>query len=559
MVTLVLTSLFGGVLEALFLVVATRIAFSVTEGDQQVGLVAGRSVTMSSAISLSAALVVVRVGFAAAASWQSARMGSVVIADLRGRLGRAFLRSTWAVQHGERSGRLQELLTSFSQRGADLLHSVMQSVTAGSILLALLASAFLVDPLASLALIVAIGLLAIALRPLRVTVRREARSAAATGMDFATSLSEVSQLGMEAHVFNVQPQIESRVTRLIAMNEAATRRLNFVSDMVSVLYSGVVYLALIGGLVAVASIGEASIASVGGVMLVMLRSLTYGSALQAHTAAINSALPFIDSLHQELDRFEAARLVDHGLPIGRIGCLSVANVNFEYTKGVAVLRSIDLRIEPREVVGVVGPSGSGKSTLVQLLLALRDPTEGAVLSDGRDIRTLSKAEWARLVTFVPQQAHLIAGTISDNIRFLRDNVTQADIEHAAKLANLHDDVTRFAKGYEHQVGEQGSHLSGGQQQRLIIARALVEDPDVLILDEPTSALDVRSEHLIRRTLHDLRDRMTILIIAHRLSTLSICDRIMVIQDGELKGFDTPENLERSSDFYREALELSGLR
>ena len=109
------------------------------------------------------------------------------------------------------------------------------------------------------------------------------------------------------------------------------------------------------------------------------------------------------------------------------------------------------------------------------------------------------------------------------------------------------------------VGEAGGHLSGGQQQRLTIARALVEDPDVLILDEPTSALDVRSEHLIRTTLLGLKDRMTVIVIAHRLSTLEICDRIMVIQDGRLRGFDTPANLERDNEFYREALRLSGMR
>ena len=208
---------------------------------------------------------------------------------------------------------------------------------------------------------------------------------------------------------------------------------------------------------------------------------------------------------------------------------------------------------------MVGPSGSGKSTLVQLLLALRPPTSGRVLAGGRDVRELSRSEWVRKVTFVPQQAHLIAGTVSDNIRFMRDDVSQEQIEAAAHFANLHSDVMGFAEGYERQVGEGGSHLSGGQQQRLIIARALVEDPDLLILDEPTSALDVRSEQLIRQTLNELRERMTIIIIAHRLSTLDVCDRIMVIQDGELRGFDTPQRLEMSSDFYREALLLSGLR
>ena len=294
-------------------------------------------------------------------------------------------------------------------------------------------------------------------------------------------------------------------------------------------------------------------------MLVMLRSLSYGQALQGSIATVHASLPFVDSLHAELARYDVARVVDHGAPIGQVGELRLAGVSFEYSDEQPVLRGIDLEIEPHEIVGVVGPSGSGKSTLVQLLLALRDPTEGAVLAADRDVRSLSRTEWARLVTFVPQQAHLIAGTVADNVRFLRTDVTQEQVEEACKLANLHDDVLAFADGYDRPVGERGSHLSGGQQQRLIIARALVENPDVLILDEPTSSLDVRSEHLIRQTLDRLRARMTIIIIAHRLSTLDICDRIMVIQDGELRGFDTPEQLAVTSDFYREALLLSGLR
>ena len=133
------------------------------------------------------------------------------------------------------------------------------------------------------------------------------------------------------------------------------------------------------------------------------------------------------------------------------------------------------------------------------------------------------------------------------------------MERAARLAHLHDDIAGFPEGYERQVGEHGGHLSGGQQQRLCIARALVEAPDVLILDEPTSALDVRSEHLIRSTLLGLRAQMTIIVIAHRLSTLDICDRIMVIQAGQLRGFDAPKRLEETSEFYREALRLSRLR
>jgi ABC-type multidrug transport system fused ATPase/permease subunit len=252
-------------------------------------------------------------------------------------------------------------------------------------------------------------------------------------------------------------------------------------------------------------------------------------------------------------------VLDQGGSIGNVGALQLDGVSFEYQDGHPVLRDIDAVIDPGEVVGLIGPSGSGKSTLVQLLLGLREPTVGTVCANGRDIHSLSKTEWARKVTFVPQESHLVAGTVADNIRFFRDGITQDQIEQASRLANLHDDIAQWPEGYDRQVGERGSHLSGGQQQRLIIARALVEDPDVFILDEPTSSLDVRSEHLIRTTLDTLRSHMTIVIIAHRLSTLDICDRIMVLIDGELKAFDTPEHLEETNDFYREALVISGMR
>ena len=553
------TSLVGGFLEAVFLVVVTRAAFAITDGDDRLQVFGGRSLAMSAAIVLALAIVVTRVGFAVTSAWQSAHLGTAVTADLRLRLGGAFLRSTWTQQHGQRSGRLQELLTTFSQRGSELVSSAMQAITSGFSLAALLLTAVVVDPRASLIVVAVVGVLGLVLRPVRSAVRRQAAVASSTGMEFATSLNEISQLGMEMHVFNVQPQTEVRLSQLVGNNAVATEKLTFLRSMVPAIYTGLAYVALVGALAVVATIDSANLTSVGAVMLVMLRSLTYGQTLQTSSATIHATKPFLEQFQSELARFEEARLVDSGRPVGKVGPLTLEGVAFEYEMDTPVLHSIDLVIDEREVVGVVGPSGSGKSTLVQLLLALRDPTSGAVLADGRDVRDFSRSEWARKVTFVPQQAHLIAGTVSDNIRFLRDSVTQEQIEQASRLANLHDDVAGFAEGYERQVGEQGSHLSGGQQQRLIIARALVENPDVLILDEPTSALDVRSEHLIRQTLNTLRERMTIIIVAHRLSTLEICDRIMVIQAGELKGFDTPENLEKTNDFYREALVLSGMR
>ena len=196
---------------------------------------------------------------------------------------------------------------------------------------------------------------------------------------------------------------------------------------------------------------------------------------------------------------------------------------------------------------------------MQLLLRLREPTTGRILSDAREVHEISLDSWYQHLSFVPQDARLLPGSVRDNIRFYREDADDAAIERAAKLAHIHDDITGWPRGYDTPVGERGGQLSGGQRQRLCIARALVEDPDVIVLDEPTSALDVKSESLMRETMAGLAPRDTIFVIAHRLSTLSICDRIMVILDGELQGFDEPDKLEASNPFYREALRLSGIR
>ena len=553
------TSISGGLVEALFLVIVTRLAFSIADQEDTVGLVAGAEVTTGAATRLVVVLVILRLCLAVATTWQTSRLNASVSAGIRRDLAHAFMKASWAAQHGDRTGRLQELLTTFAQRGSELLAAVLATITSGFSLAALLGSAIAVDPLGSIVVIGSVAVIGSILRPLRSAVKRQAHRSAQAGMEFATGLSETSQLGMEMHVFNVQPQATNRIDELIDRTEVMSRRLGFRRNLVTVVYTGIAYLALVGALAVVAAIDSAELTSIGAVMLIMLRSLSYGQALQNASATISATAPFVGSLDEELSHYRAAQLIDHGQPIRWIGPLHLSDVSFEYETGSPVLQQVEATIDPGEVIGVIGPSGSGKSTLVQLLLGLRDPTSGVVLADGRDIRVLSRTEWARKVTFVPQEAHLIAGTIADNIRFMRDGVSLDDIEQAARMANLHADVAAMPEGYDRQVGERGSHLSGGQQQRLIIARALVERPDVLILDEPTSSLDVRSEHLIRQTLDGLREHMTIIIIAHRLSTLDSCDRLMVIADGELVGFDTPDNLEKDNDFYREALTLSGLR
>lgn len=553
------SALVGGLLEAAFLVLMTRAAFAISDGNAELEVVGGRTIGLTAAVMAGLVLVVVRVAFGVLTSWQSARLTSSVIAENRSALALGFLSASWKTQHSERTGQLQELLTTFSQQAITLISGLTTGTSSLFSLLALLAIAVAVDPPSALVTIVVVGVLGSLLRPIRASVRRRGRRSAEVGMHFATSLSEVSQLGLEMHVFQVQRQTGERVLALIGETAEAERRLSFARGLVPTIYTGLAYSALVGALGAVALVRGASLVALGSVILLMLRSLSYGQSLQSAQAGMSSSLPYLERLKHQLDIYDAGRPHEGRAVIEHVGRLDLRNVTFSYGPGRPVLRDLSFHIAGREVVGIVGPSGSGKSTLVQLLLGLRDPDSGEILASGRPIRSVSKETWARLVTFVPQAAHLVAGTIYDNIVFYRDGVTDEMVRSAATLANLTEEIEQMPGGFNRQVGERGGHLSGGQQQRLCIARALVESPDVLILDEPTSALDAKSEYIIRETLAELSARMTVIVIAHRLSTLDICDRILVLQDGVLMGFDTPENLATTNDFYIESLRLSGLQ
>ncbi|MEY4173394.1 MAG: hypothetical protein RI900_559 [Actinomycetota bacterium] len=556
--TLVGANVVGGLLEACFLIVVTRLAFAVTDGRDRFGVLAGWEVALPQGILLAAGLVALRFVFTILSAKQSSHLTVEVSLDARVRLMTAYLSATWESQSGDRLGRLQELLTTFTQRVSDTVQWATSWLAASLNLMALLVTAVAVDPVASLAVILGVGVLSFALRPIRSGLRRQAAKTLTSGMRYATLTSEYSQAAVDLHVFHVQKAVEDHLRREATEASRQNERLAYLRTLNPGAYSALAYVALLGALWAASSVKVVALTSVGPVMLVMLRSLSYGQAMQMSGGALQSTFPFVEALDREMEHLAANQVVDGGEPIGSLGALSFEDVGYAYADGVPVLTGLDFTLQPGEIVGVVGPSGSGKSTMVQLMLGLRSPTVGRVTANGRDIAGLAREEWARKVTFVPQQAHLIAGTVADNIRFLRPGVSDADVEAAARLANLHGDVSGWSEGYQRFVGEAGSHLSGGQQQRLVIARALVERPELMVLDEPTSALDAESEFLVRESLQQLRGRVAVVIIAHRLTTLDMCDRIMVLHGGVIQAFDSPAALARDNEFYQRVLRLSSL-
>ncbi len=237
-------------------------------------------------------------------------------------------------------------------------------------------------------------------------------------------------------------------------------------------------------------------------------------------------------------------------PLGRVsGALSFEGVHFGYSRGEPVLNGLTLSVRAGETVAIVGPSGAGKSTLFNLLLRLYDPQAGRVTLDGRDIRALRLADLRAAMALVEQDPALFDDTIAANIALGRPGASRQDVEAAARAAQADGFITALPDGWETRVGERGNRLSGGQRQRIALARAILRDAPVLLLDEATSALDTETELAIGKALQAFAKGRTVLVIAHRLSTVQWADRVIVLEAGRVAEEGSHAALEGSGGAY----------
>ena len=364
--------------------------------------------------------------------------------------------------------------------------------------------------------------------------------------DSLSGLQEIQSFGQEA--YESERIHEKNFDQVKAMLRALRASAVFHPSVEFLSSIGTILVVFFGGYLAIKN--QLSVEDI--VAFILYLSLFY--------APVSGLANLLESLQQSLAGAERVALVldtpsqienaPDAVDIGKAeGAITFENVSFHYSNNVPVLKDISFECKPGMMIALVGPTGVGKTTTAQLISRFYDPTEGRVLIDGKDVKTVTLESLRHNISPVLQDTFLFNGTIAENIAYARPDATRTEIEEAAKAANIHEDILSMPEQYETKVGERGLRLSGGQKQRVAIARAILRQSPIIVLDEATASIDVHTEKQIQKAIKNITGKRTIIAIAHRLSTIKDADMILFIHEGEIVERGTHEELLAMKGFY----------
>lgn len=478
---------------------------------------------------------------------------------LRSRIAWLQANCAWSAIEDSDTGSIHSLLwTSVHRSREGFAQSITFLCAVSSLSLVLIATLVTVR-LMIFPLLVGLLLFWLAFKPI---VRASHR--ASTGLrdayaQYGTALNESISLGMEARVLGVQDVLATRLESAGYRAASAVSRQTYLSTILGFTYTNVIYLLAAAGLGIVLALDLNNPAPLAATVLLLYRSMGYGKSVQAAQQGFTNSIPFAQDVDRWICRLteleEANPPSSSSARVDDFESVELRNARLVYQNGHVGVRSVSTTISQGDAVALIGPSGSGKSSLVSLVLGLRQPTSGEVVVNGVPLDCYDLRDWRDHLAFVPQNNLLFDASIEENVRCWRD-IPHDRVIQSLRDANILDEVLSMDAGLATSVGEGGKRLSGGQRQRICLARALASSPSLLILDEPTSALDPASERAVKDTLRSIKGTTTLLIIAHRMTTISMCDRVLVMEAGELVHDDSTENAARDSAFFARALELS---
>ncbi len=434
--------------------------------------------------------------------------------------------------HGRKLGTIVDTLTTQTNKAGDAFYFIVEIFAGLGVLAGYLAAAVLLSPLLAM---ISLGLLGAATLALQYSLARSktwgvrlverSNLLQAAAVEYLSGIRVIKSFAIEREGCRQFEKRAGEVGEALYRLERNNAQMTVTQETAVFILAGVLVFLAVSWL----RLGSSVVLTFLFVLYRVAPKVTYLNSRRHSLAACLGSLRSVKTAVEETSapRIAAGHVAFGGLRVA----IRFERVSFAYDSHGFALRNVTLTIDKGRTTAIVGASGAGKSTLVDLLVRFDDPQEGRITVDGLDMRELDLDLWRRVIGVVGQDVFLFNDTIFNNIACWRPGVTEADVVRAAKLAHAHEFISLLPAGYDAPVGDRGVGLSGGERQRLALARALALRPEVLILDEATSALDSESEQGIRESLRALRGACTIVMIAHRLSTVEEADTIVVLEEG----------------------------